>query len=415
LEEGKVKTTPETIIRLIKENKNNPQIKAIADSIIKTNGIVKGDYPRTIDAVARWVHNNIEFKYDPENTDVMFEPMETIRMGRGDCEDNTCVASSLLGSLGIPTNAIIVSKQGEVWDHVFLRAGYPPANPIEWMSVDATIEPPSRAEIPFKKEMILSTDGKTSLGNPGLDLIELAEAFIAPGVTEEINKQTNAYPVAWLQSYAEKMKPVTERPHVPYKVYAIPGDEINAFAIPGGATYIYEGLLNNFGKDVICGVLGHEMAHVSRKHCINSLITSYGIEFLTGLIEQGDMQEIARSVMNIIQLGYSREQEYEADKYSIHYNNKVGLYPFGIKKFLEWATTVQDEPTDPITKKIQGYLSTHPYTSDRLKAVAAEIARLGIIEKIKIVDTVIQYGKWLLPIGVGAAALVGGALILRRK
>jgi len=410
-----VKTTPETIVRLIRENKNNPQIKAIADSIVKTNGIVKGDYPRTIDAVAKWVHNNIKFVYDPKNTDVMYEPMETIRMGQADCEDAHTVAGSLLESLGIPTNAIIVSKQGDVWDHVFLRAGYPPSDPIKWRSVDTTINPPSGAEIPFRKERILPTGDKVCLGNPGIDLVELAEAFIAPGVTEEINKQTNAYPVEWLQSYAEKMKPVTERPNVPYKVYAMPGDEINAFAIPGGATYIYEGLLDRFGKDVISGVIGHEMAHVSRKHCINSLLASYGIDFIANLIEQGDMQEIARSIMNIIQLGYSREQEYEADKYSIHYNDKAGLYPFGIKKFLEWVVTVQDEPTDPITKKIQGYLSTHPYASDRLKAVITEIERLGIIDKIKIVDTVIKYGKWLLPIGVGATALVGGALILRRK
>lgn len=70
------------------------------------------------------------------------------------CEDHTVLAASLLESIGLPVAVVIVSKTGRLWDHVFLRAGYPPDRPVNGISVDTTIFPPWGREIPYVDERI---------------------------------------------------------------------------------------------------------------------------------------------------------------------------------------------------------------------------------------------------------------------
>lgn len=244
------------------------------------------------------------------------------------------------------------------------------------------------------------------------DFRDLIEQFIAPAIIEQVNLQFQPYEVGWLQEYASRLGAVSDRPEMVYRAYAVPGDAINALAIPGGNVYVYEGLLSRFDRPIICGVLGHEIAHEAERHVMDATIAAYGVDLLTNMFRQGRGKELTDLVLKILWRGYGREKEFEADKLSIHYNLNADLWPYGIKYFLEWLVA-QEQPDGYIEGLIESLLATHPPSSERLAKVEAELARLEIPEKPLIMEKLKSILPWLL--GIGATATIVGLLIYFAK
>ena len=243
------------------------------------------------------------------------------------------------------------------------------------------------------------------------DILDSLEKLVGVSISEQIADAYHPYIVGSLQNYADKMGKISARPDFKYTAYAIPGDVINAFSAPGGYVYVYDGIIKKFNKDVISGVVGHEITHIARRHCINSLIANYGLDYLSGLINQGKDRQIFDAVTTIITRGFGREAEFEADRYSVIYNNNAGLYPFGIKHFLEWLVSVEEQPVDSIKQKIYELLATHPPATERLERINNVIAELGITEKaIKP-----EISPYLLPVGLGLTTLVASLAYLKIK
>jgi len=241
------------------------------------------------------------------------------------------------------------------------------------------------------------------------DIRDIAEQFIAPSIIEAVNLQYHPYEVGWLQDYAYQLGVASDRPEIEYRAYAVPGDVINAFAIPGGNVYVYEGILARFNKPAVSGMLGHEITHVAKRHCMDSVIAAYGIQFLTDLVKGERGQELADLVLTILWRGYAREQEFDADICSIHYNLNADLWPYGIKYFLEWLVSVEEAPTDTLEELLGDLLATHPPATERLEKVNAELARLGIEEKPIVIEKLRKILPYLLALGIGGGVL--GAII----
>jgi len=400
-----LKTTMPNILKAVREGKNNPQIRKIALDIIGKRRVNPKNYKGVIMAVADWVHSNIRFVHDPENTDIMYYPLKTIKMGFGDCEDQCITTQSLLGSLGFPGKAKIVSKTGKMWDHIYSLIGYPPDNPTNWVVVDTTIYPPYGREIPYVYSKIIPTYTAVHLSGAGDTIVDALERTIAPKIREEVNKELGVRENSTISYLAQKLGSVTGR-KMDYEAFVIPQDAINAFAIPGGSIYVYQGLLDKFSKDVVSGVLGHEIAHIARRHCINNYIARYGIDFISSLIGGRNYKKMAKDILSLIALGYSREAEFEADRYSIYYNKDAHLYPLGIKKFLEWLVMVEKTPTSEFGRKVAEYLRSHPYADERLERVNQEIEKLGLKEEK------VRYNKYLIPLGIGGVLFGGGIYYL---
>ena len=59
----------------------------------------------------------------------------------------------------------------------------------------------------------------------------------------------------------------SERPGLPWQFAVIDSDSVNAFAVPGGYVFLTRGMLALLETESeLAGVLGHEIAHVVRKH-----------------------------------------------------------------------------------------------------------------------------------------------------
>ena len=117
----------------------------------------------------------------------------------------------------------------------------------------------------------------------------------------------------------------TGRKNFEYKFRLLDTDEVNAFAAPNGYIYVTKGLLKIIeSDDELAFVLAHEIGHLEKKHAVIRYKRALGLSIFTSILIIGSQQSddskddaaaLFASVMAaIINQGYSREQEKEADE-----------------------------------------------------------------------------------------------------
>ena len=117
-------------------------------------------------------------------------------------------------------------------------------------------------------------------------------------------------------------------------------DTVNAMALPGGWVYIYSGLLLVSDTEAeVAAVLGHEVAHVTRRHIAERLVTIYGIDALQQVVANqggGALTSIISDVAaNGYLLKYSRDHETDADLTGLTYLIRAGYDPNGFISFFK--------------------------------------------------------------------------------
>jgi predicted Zn-dependent protease len=146
----------------------------------------------------------------------------------------------------------------------------------------------------------------------------------------------------------------------------IDSDVANAFAVPGGYVYIYTGILKEMkSESELMGVLGHELAHVTRHHYRDALAQQVGLSVLIDAVTGGGgalTQFVGQFFGSMMSLSVSRENEYEADATGTIYLSRSGRHPTGIADFF---SRMKDAGL--------AWLSTHPASSDRVDKVQAQV------------------------------------------
>lgn len=154
--------------------------------------------------------------------------------------------------------------------------------------------------------------------------------------------------------------------HDQFKFTIIDSDVSNAFAVPGGYVYIYTGILKDMkSESELMGVLGHEMAHVTRHHYRDALAQQVGISLLIETLT-GNAGQVTQFVGNmfgsLMSMRVSQANEYEADETGTRYLAYAGRNPMGIADFF---ARMKDAGLT--------WFSTHPASSDRVDKVRAEV------------------------------------------
>ncbi len=149
-----------------------------------------------------------------------------------------------------------------------------------------------------------------------------------------------------------------------YTFKVLDSDEVNAFALPGGPIYVFRGLLEMVGDDddTLATVLGHEMAHINRRHANKQYSKGVFAEIIITLTTKGSLRDVAQLTNALLQLKYSRQDEYEADRLGIEYAYKAGYDPNGIIAFFE-KLKEREKGGD---KGVLANLRTHPLTENRI-------------------------------------------------
>jgi Zn-dependent protease with chaperone function len=137
----------------------------------------------------------------------------------------------------------------------------------------------------------------------------------------------------------------------------------NAFALPGGRVYLFNGLLAKAqNPDEIAGVLAHEFGHLRHRDGTRNLIYNGGTSFLIGLLF-GDVTGSGAMVFasrSLVTASYSREAEQSADDFSIEIMHRLGRPSKPMGELLFRVTGKQGDNGLTI-------LTGHPLTEDRLQ------------------------------------------------
>jgi len=148
-----------------------------------------------------------------------------------------------------------------------------------------------------------------------------------------------------------------------FKVLAVP--DYNAFAIPGGFIYVYEGLLDRVPDDnALAFVLAHEVTHVAHRHWAKRTEDMKGVSVLGALAAQaigGDSDLLAGLASELVYLRYSRDDEDDADQSAMEYLWRAGFDPQGAVAAMQEIVEMEKGASVP------RYLRNHPPAADRLK------------------------------------------------
>jgi predicted Zn-dependent protease len=148
----------------------------------------------------------------------------------------------------------------------------------------------------------------------------------------------------------------------------------NAFALPGGHIVLLDGLLDiGLESDEVVAILAHELAHVELRHGMQMLLRYAGISALLAMAV-GDAASAGSLIVVIPKLllekGYSRNFEREADTLAVALLHRAGLPPDALGGALTKLAAhvgVDFLPT---------MISTHPDVSERLLIIEAASHRL---------------------------------------
>jgi beta-barrel assembly-enhancing protease len=166
---------------------------------------------------------------------------------------------------------------------------------------------------------------------------------------------------------------------VPFTIKVIDGEEVNAFALPGGFFFVYSGLILKADSEAeLAGVMAHEIAHVAARHgtCQQTKgemvqIGTIPLIFLGGWAGYGIRQGVSLLIpMGFLQ--FSREYEKQADYLGLQYMYKAGYDPTAFVDFFEKIETMEKRKPGTMAK----VFSTHPMTEDRIVASQKEIATI---------------------------------------
>lgn len=153
--------------------------------------------------------------------------------------------------------------------------------------------------------------------------------------------------------------------------------EPNAFAIPGGYIFVFDGLLTKLdSEDELAGVLAHETGHVMHNHFFKNDNTVNAMTLATIaaiLLSKGQAAttSIAMAANETAQLHFSRENEEEADASGMLYLKEAGYDPKGMLNFFQ-ALLAYEKING---YEIPAYLETHPALEDRAHLAELRLAR----------------------------------------
>lgn len=217
-----------------------------------------------------------------------------------------------------------------------------------------------------------------------LGKIILAEVRSQLPIIEDIEIQS------YLRHLGERILAHSGNRILDFHFLAVKNPAINAFATPGGVLAFNDGLiLIAENESELGGVVAHEIAHVTHRHIARLEALSkdtdlIGTLSIIGAIiaaaynsELAELSLFGSAALPIERrLSYTRNFEYEADRFGIQLMARAGIDPSGMPAFFSKLQKLEGRH-----RQIE-FLRTHPLTVSRLSDAQARAARYrGSFEK----------------------------------
>ena len=213
-----------------------------------------------------------------------------------------------------------------------------------------------------------------------------AEQDAARQVAEEMGLIDDPELAGWVQSVGERVARAAGR-RSGFRFRIVDQGEPNAFALPDGSIFVSRGLLElGESEDELACVLGHEIAHVTRRHAAareEMARTAVNPMMLPGIVLGTVLgsgvgkatTEPFRAFSAPYVAAYSRDQERDADRIGLELAGRAGYDPRGLGRFLKRLNRFERERFGH--SRLPSFMDSHPGTSERAGQMAGDA---GLIE-----------------------------------
>jgi predicted Zn-dependent protease len=185
---------------------------------------------------------------------------------------------------------------------------------------------------------------------------------------------------SYLNLVGQSLAQVSDRPETfgGYHFLLLDSSEINAFAAPGGLIFVSRGLLACAdSEDGVAAILAHEIGHVVKQHGLKAIKTARfkdaGLAIGKAAVEEYGSAELAKVTAafsgtidditsTLVNSGYSRSAEKEADLAAVDILKRGGYDPNALVRMLE-VMAGRLKPGGP------GFAKTHPNPKDRITSI----------------------------------------------
>lgn len=174
-------------------------------------------------------------------------------------------------------------------------------------------------------------------------------------------------------------QPQADGADFPYSFTLVNEKSINAFALPGGPTFVHTGLILAADNEAqLAGVLAHEISHVALRHGTHEASKAMGIQLIAGLLGAGVggqtmLGQLTQAGIafgaNSVLLKYSRDAEKQADLLGAQILAGAGYAPLEMARFFEKLEAKSGG-------QMPQFLSDHPNPGNRVQYVEDEIRYL---------------------------------------
>ncbi len=171
----------------------------------------------------------------------------------------------------------------------------------------------------------------------------------------------------------------------PYQFKVVEGKDVNAFCVPGGYVYIYEGLIEFCeSDDELAGVMAHEISHASFRHYATmqkemTIFDKIQLPLVIAAVLSRDPNVMAavdatRYAAIGMQSGWSVKAETAADNGALQYMAKTSYNPLGMLTMME-RLAYRDNNAPQLDL---GIFQTHPYSSERANNLQNRLRQMNV-------------------------------------
>jgi predicted Zn-dependent protease len=146
-----------------------------------------------------------------------------------------------------------------------------------------------------------------------------------------------------------------------------PATMVNAGALPDGTIIVWKGLLSKIAHrpDMLAGVLAHELGHLKHDHYLRQVYWVVLIQFVLGIFARPLAGALSRNIAGkVLNMGFSRFRERQADDEAIHIMRAAGFDPKGLIDLFD-ELSKQSGP--------MAFLGTHPDPKDRAQRIREQL------------------------------------------
>ncbi len=194
------------------------------------------------------------------------------------------------------------------------------------------------------------------------------QAQYHPATTDEpgVSTFTKVAPIV----AAEKLKMVGGADCV---FEAVDSDDQFATSLPDGHVFVSSGLLALIGNDSdeMASVLAHEAGHVALGHDAQQLQAALGDTTVTDMVSEGKYEELTNIDLQLGRLSYTRDEEFDADKFAVRLTSIAGYDPSAMVRFLQMIESV------PHAQDQVSWSDSHPLPKSRIPRLDDDIRALN--------------------------------------